>query len=434
MKSKLRASWFSAFIVLGAAAAPAGVCSAAPASASPAPARQTVVTGKVVMPDGHPAVGTKVIVTRYDPDNHALVSTTPGQVGHDGTGDFRISEDLRPLNAAEARGEAVTGTLVAYAPGLIGFGYPGQKAAIKLIPTTAVRVRVVDSGGKPLAGVVLAPWYVYYQDANDSDYNFVFLPPDLTARMRQRTDASGWATFTGLPQGYEARLHVADLRFAQLSNPSDFQLAAAPRTPDAAVTLTPAGVINGQAVFAGAAHRPSANVPVVVSMQNGDNHQAVTDAQGRFHVGQLAQGSYNIVANLGFTKLAADWTAQALTGRYVTAGHPTNVGTMRLEHGGLLTVRVTNIATGAPLSGIPIAIDGPSNANGAGLPQSYSTNAAGIYRVHLPAGSQRVYTAVSGAQDSETVIIADGESKTINFKLVSQTTALADWHCGELQR
>ncbi len=242
--------------------------------------------------------------------------------------------------------------------------------------------------------------------------------------MRRRTDAGGWATFTGLPQHYEARLHVADLRFAQLGNPSDFPLAGASRTPDAAVTLKPAGVINGRAVFAGAAHRPAANVPILVSMQGGDNHQAVTDSQGHFHVGQLAQGSYDVVANLGFTKLAADWTAPALTGRYVQPGHPTNVGTMRLEHGGLLTVRVTDIATGAPLSGIPITVAGPSNADGAGNFQSYSTNSVGVYRVHVPAGSQRVYTAVSGAQDSETVVIADGESKTIYFKLTSQNSAL----------
>ncbi len=67
-----------------------------------------------------------MVVTRYDPDDHALVSTATGQVGRGGAGRFRISEDLRPLNAAEARGEAVTGTLVAYAPGLIGFGFPGQ--------------------------------------------------------------------------------------------------------------------------------------------------------------------------------------------------------------------------------------------------------------------------------------------------------------------
>ena len=386
------------------AALSANVCCIAAPDATPKP---ETVQGKLVYPNGKPATDAVVILDTVDYSTRAISTQT---FKPDATGTVSITVD-------PAKFKTSLPVLFATSPTGIGFwngGGPGLTSTCTLEPFTSVRIQVLNSQGKPVPHVHICP------SAMMKDRTYGMWSEALPGDWNQVTDAAGYATIPKLPQGFKVFIDVADDRYACPGANSPIQLASAATSPTVTVKAIDAGSVSGRVIF-GPTKKPVVGVEIVPSgaFSIGPNTPVVTDKDGSYIIHRLPAGSCT-VSTSAHTYNLTDWLAAPVSVDVVENARSVAPDIM-LVHGGMLTGKVTDKATGKPIPKLFVSV--MSHLGGSqGSNSSGQTSQDGTFNIRVLPGMLDVYlTGFDVRVDAapQTVSIADGETKTADFQIAT---------------
>ncbi len=272
-----------------------------------------------------------------------------------------------------------------------GYGNPNTPAAtradpiiMRLLPLThRVEGTVVDERGKPIAGVKIQLRSLPYP--SDGTVHFgsgelnQWVPPAVT------DDAGRFVKI--LPEGVAAGLSASHPRYIG----PGLGLQADSRILEPMV-LEPAGGMTG--TVTDAAGRPVAGAAVSAELIEhhvrilGGGDEAVSDEQGRYVLGGLEPGVYNLV--LSRVPGRPEATARAVEGLRVRAGADTPADLTVIEGRPLRGV-VIDREDDRPVAGIRVGCYGPAYPTSAARVDSRKTDDRGRFTFHVPPGEQHVY-------------------------------------------
>jgi uncharacterized GH25 family protein len=251
------------------------------------PALAETVTGKVIGPDGKPVAGAKVFVLVFSPTSGQETKTFTS----DASGAFFVEVPAR--SDVKEKNPPVARAIVA-AP---GFGFaqtfltllPSESNTIRLEKGAAVRGKVVDSAGKPVAGADVQLRSVYIGGPRSSGASYLWLGeeirklPDLTTK----TDASGAWSLENLPaSAVHVDIVLADARYVQTSFEVPLNGSA-----DKAIVARPGAVLLGKVVDKDG--KPRSGVGVSARLENFRDGfaNAITAADGSYRLSGLPTGA-----------------------------------------------------------------------------------------------------------------------------------------------
>src|SRR5262249_51473379 len=148
----------------------------------------------------------------------------------------------------------------------------------------------VGPDGQPVSRLAVSP-RVFVGEG----HLFGFLPAEIVPQFTVHTDDDGVASIAGLPLGADVQLEMHDARFAQLGSEDGRRLTAAPVTEAKPIRLAAAASLHGLILY-GPTGKPAAGIRVGAQgtgMERGWG-EAVTDAEGHYHMRQLRAGAYNV--------------------------------------------------------------------------------------------------------------------------------------------
>lgn len=373
---------------------------------------ERALTGRVQAPDGKPIAGAAVTWVRREDRETLSVAT----VKTDGKGIFRFEQAAR-LRRPDTRSQLL---VEASGWGLTFQDVPEKDddLEVTLVPATTARITFFDPQGKPAPRL-----RVHLRFLSGENHRFAFLPQNLGDRFTYHTDEQGAVTIPSLPQGWQLRLEVSDVRFAQLTYENAVPLNKGSQTTAKPIRLQPGSSVRGRVTY-GLTGKPAVGVRVGaqgVGAERGGG-EAVTDAAGRYHLKQLAAGTYNIALDLK-GELAADWTARAHEKAYVGPGERREGLDFTLIRGALIQGKVTAADTGQPVPGAHVGVYGPAHPRSGAWVQGVQTGPDGTYRHRVPEGRQYLY--ISGvppgflrpAKPGQELTLKDGESRSVSFQL-----------------
>lgn len=373
--------------------------------AAAAPVPTLTLRGRILGVGGRPAPGVAVTLLRY---------------GISGG----LAAEFARIRTDEAGRYAVAGApagpdgwaVVADSGRSLGFGAPGGDCP--LLPPTSVRLRLIGADGRPVPNVRVQPLIlsVLRPDGRVAEFNLSVGCPD---RLQVTSNAAGVAAFAGLPQGAVASFAVLDARYVRRPPSADgLLLARAAQSGEVAVALSPGAEVAGQVTY-GPTDRPAAGVRVgAQQIGTAAWGEAVTDAGGRYRIGQLGPGRYNVALDEQSPPLGGEWTADAAAGVVLSPARPNTRANLRLVRGALITGRVTFQGSGRPAGGVEIGAYGPAHpATGAWVGGGW-TDGGGAYQIRVPPGRQRVYPmpGASPGQGAD-VSVGDGRNAVVDFAL-----------------
>jgi hypothetical protein len=181
---------------------------APPGSQSDAPGRADDLPGRVVDRSGAAVAGARIWALYGGRDTETVATATT-----DGEGRFvlpRVVNRIRPPGYSQDLGlfaRARDGSIGWLRPRARG-GPEGQGVSIELEAVGDLRSRLTDQGGRPIAGVDVAPVLL---SRTDTDYQW--LSPEASAVLRATTAADGSFVLKGIPRGATIYLRVADPKF-----------------------------------------------------------------------------------------------------------------------------------------------------------------------------------------------------------------------------
>jgi hypothetical protein len=326
--------------VPGTSVAPTTRPATAPAT-NPAPDGSARVHGIVLDPARKPVAGARVVVVVSRPNTSLPPpeALAEGKSGNDGRFDltFRKPEartfpnpsnfesPLVPADTAIAPAR-VAGMDAAQSP-LVVASADGSGAAwdqsdrageltLRLVRDRPIEGRICDLEGRPVAGVTVRPYAILPYVASDAtpvnrapslkEPEPTLYHPSLSSTVAQATtDTDGRFRITGVGADRTVILHFDSPRVAL----PPVQVITRNQVPPTRMAKTGGRVFGGQQyysakpeLFAAPArsvigkvrdletHRPLAGVKVVAISLTGSRQEAMTDAQGEFHVGGLAKG------------------------------------------------------------------------------------------------------------------------------------------------
>lgn len=335
-----------------------------------------------------------------------------------------------PLNKT---GEKYTATLVVRSPGLglsMARLWPAPKriTEIRLVRPVAVRGRLFLPNGGPAAGVRIATSILVRRQSSGAPSLFLQtgIAPGLAPTAE--TDARGGFTLEGLPPQTSVRYDADDVRFARLGYGERIETGEGASVAARPVRLKRAGRVAGRITRNG---KPVAGVRVGAqvnndkgSMESGEWGDATTDAKGHYAIERLAPNVYNVALDLS-TGLDAEVTARAHEAVAVQEGQRIDGMDFDLVPGALIEGKVA-LPDGKPVSGAYVGVYGPAHPGSSAWVQSAITDAAGHFRLRVPAGAQRVYMADSRYQAEEAhVTTTDGASTHVDLRATVKQEAPA---------
>ncbi|MES2462534.1 MAG: carboxypeptidase regulatory-like domain-containing protein [Armatimonadota bacterium] len=389
------------------------------------------VTGKVVGPDGKPVAGAKIFANFYSPtaagrlDSKTLISDVSGA----------FSLDVSPFPNQKEKNPAVA-IVYAAAP---GFGLAqamltlnsGEGNTIRLEKGIAVRGKVVDSAGEPVAGVEVRLWSVYLGGSRGSGSNYLWLRDDfgLDLKITAKTDAKGVWTMADIPAtAVHANVALADPKYVQVA--SEIPVGAANPKP---LVALPAAVLVGKVVGSDGKPRAGINVSARPENYGQGTGSARTAADGSYRIAGLPTGAFTVWVNApmrlvsGATKPSEE-VAAPLRQVSITAGKETTVPNLVLLQGGLVEGSVTDAVDGKPLSGVTVSVMDSMGAYGDVIS---SSGPDGRFALRLPPGKHRLITSElegylssteTGEENAVLVTIKDGETVPFSFRLARALT------------
>jgi beta-lactamase regulating signal transducer with metallopeptidase domain/protocatechuate 3,4-dioxygenase beta subunit len=257
--------------------------------------------------------------------------------------------------------------------------------------TQTVRGTLVDSDGKPLSHIrVAVDWLT--DAANHAVNQYAVGDEELGSAT---TDRNG--TFMiRLPEGARGSLEPHDLDWQRT------RITIKPETRDLGrIMLARAGRIQGRVVDA-ATGKPLASQQVLAQAQ--DTSQvaqgfvsfgwAVTDREGKYAIGGLSPGKFNVLFGGGVRGSAEQpsLTALAVEGVDVSVARPVQADFLA-STGRLLSGKVLDSDSGNPLAKIFVGYYGPARPNSGAACLMVRTNADGSFEFHVPPGVSRIYVA-----------------------------------------
>jgi len=195
---------------------------------------------------------------------------------------------------------------------------------------------------------------------------------------------------------------------------------------------SPAAVIQGRAMYADTG-KPAVGVRVqaqAISTYASGGHttfgSAVTDAEGRYWLMNLAPANYNIWAE------ADGWTMNAIESLPLEAGQKISDANLQLVKGGFIKGSVVDKDTGGPIAfaeGLPIRIGiyGPARPQTGHAVEDVVVNSDGEFLIRVPAGRNYPYimsvlpksVAIGREFQNVGVIVEDGKTTEVKFSVKS---------------
>ena len=341
-------------------------------------------------PDAGPFRVLVVNAQRKDVPNMTVEVRAPDQPRHSyTTGDkstVSIPGDVAVEGAvvSAARGREALGWVQVGDQPQAGTG--SRRAWMMLVPLThRVEGSVVDRDGKLVAGARIGVEMLYHPTNRALNQDLRSQDPLLGFVV---TDDAGKFTVT-LPQDTRARLRALHTR----SISPAIEVAANARTLGPA-TLEPTGGIAGRLTDA-ATGKPVAGAAVAAQLlERRQRHltdgwgQAVTDDRGRFAIGELESGVYNVVLlEVPGREQAAARSVEAIR---VRAGDDATADLSVIEGKPLRGV-VIDRETNRPMAAAQVGCQGSALPRSGTAIMGTQTGAQGRFVFHVPPGEQFVY-------------------------------------------
>jgi uncharacterized GH25 family protein len=363
------------------------------------------MTVTVVGPDGKPVAGAAVFLMKaYDADTTAVETKTDAQ--------GRVSF-AAPRAVFVAPGAPL---------GVGGGVFDGKKATaatVRLARAGSVAGRVVDAGGKPLAGAKVGPEYLTFGDAGADEgvVAFMPLPESVAERLRVMTGADGAFQIKEMPsRAGSVMVRLRDERFiaARMGLP----LPEAERKATEALVAKPGAVLKGQVVDA-ATGKPAPGVLVHaqgVGIQDGGGN-ARSGADGTFALIGLPEGRFNV----SVTDPRGAAVAKSLEGVKATPGRTTTLADLNMTPGGFVIGRLIDADTKQPIAvEAAVGVHGPHRPQSSAMIDRTEVKKDGTYRLRVPSGTSSVYLTQPPEgyvydQKLIPVTVAEGGTQTVDF-------------------
>ena len=249
-------------------------------AADPAATASTQVTGTVETPDGKPATNATVTLKLYDyRDNQVTfsVSTKP-----DSSGKFAFT---LPLSGTQQIKDHASLLIASSPDGVAVWNVdPAKPEAITIEPLTSLRIHLQDSHGNPVPNIEITP-----ENLVNEHNGGPLLSKLLTPQWDQVTDASGNATFRGLPQKDTFVIDVHAVGYAPLADDGGIYLGDSAKAPDQTYQMSVARTISGTLRY-GSSNEPVPNVSLVARSSSTAYSvpSAKTDSSGKFKLRHCA--------------------------------------------------------------------------------------------------------------------------------------------------
>jgi protocatechuate 3,4-dioxygenase beta subunit len=274
---------------------------------------------------------------------------------------------------------------------------------------------VVDARGKPIPGVRIRVVSLQHE-ANGAIVNDGS-DPDHSAIGPAVTDDAGRFRLN-LPRDASARLQANHPRYAG----PIFSARADARTIEP-VALEDTGGIAGTVIDAASgraveAARVSAQAIERYTLLRGGGGLAISDARGRFQIGGLAPGVYNLL--LDGTPRGERFTAQAIEGVRVRAGFDA-AADLKLVAGHRIHGTAIDARTHKPLVAAPIRCYSTARPGSGTAWHPTSTDVQGHFEFFVPAGPARVLIANPGLvghlHEATVIVPADRDPEPIRLAI-----------------
>jgi RNA polymerase sigma factor (sigma-70 family) len=303
-------------------------------------------------------------------------------------------------------------------------GTRADPLVMKLLPLThRVEGSAVDRDGKPIAGVTIEPQILSNTTNGAMIFSLQRLAPRAGALLAAAvTDPAGKFVLM-LPEETNVVLRTAHPRYIGRTQAQPESRVLEP------IILEPAGAITGK-VTDEATGRPVAGANIGAQLieyrrrGQGGWGDALTDEKGRFVIGSLEPGVYNLLFQRARGRTQA--TARAVEGLRVRAGADTSVD-LTLIDGRPLRGLVIDQETEQPVAGASVGCYGPATPQSGAAVESRRTDDAGRFTFYLPPGEQHVYImdgSSFGHLSRRTVVLPDqGDIEPVRLVRTNPATA-----------
>jgi hypothetical protein len=362
---------------------------------TPLAAEVVTVKGVVLLPDGKPAAGARVVTTYMAPlTGNDLQETTA-----DAAGKFTLTVDGQPGGAMAA--------LLPGHPLALAAAKPGEDITLRFgDQSAALTGTVVDQQDKPVAGAQVGLVSVYLLAPVRPGLTLVRHNTEYL--LQTTTGADGRFSIPDLPPDASVQYVAQAPGLAQSADSA--QLGQG----DARISLGPEATIIGRVTRDG---QPAPGILVHCSgrfsNQFGLVVAAVTAADGTYRLEHLGAGR----ASLSLSQVPEGYAAPLLPMLTLQTGDHLTGQDFVLTPGALLTGKVTAAGTGAPVAGASVSC----YVGGGGLSGGYSaqTDATGVHHLRVAPGQGQIVAQGAppdrrywtGSPDRVSVTVAEGDTR-----------------------
>ncbi len=368
------------------------------------------VTGKVVNPDGKPIAGAKIYIYLFDTRKSFDFSAGA-------EGEFAVE-----VNSVLPRSDNSIGIVTAYAPGYLQLcaRLKWSNNTLTLSASTTLSGTVVDTAGKPLAGVPvrLSGWHDTTPSNGVPWISSWAWRKDFTAV----TAAGGAFTLPAIPPNGTASLFLDDDRFVRAGK--DITLVAGKPTAPVQLIARPGAIVTGRVLTPEGL--PAAHAVVHCTAMPENRNSAVTTGwaqtamDGSYRITGLATGSYRLYADSDDDA----WLGIPLTDIALREGRQTKAPELHTHAGALLQGTVVDAETGLPLPHAGVWLESITRFGDKLGRTGVGVDATGDFHFRTPPTRVTIqgedltqgYTQQMAAE-AQTVDLPEGKSVTVTVKL-----------------
>ena len=338
-------------------------------------------------------------------------------------GSFSVKIDRRNLKGSgmSLQTGKLPPSVVAYRPGYaLGFQQifatsDFAHTDIRIGGSETIKGMVRDRSGNPVeeARITIQGMYSMMGDVAPASILTCSAIPEMSAK----TGGNGEFVLNGLPEGVQKVVKIEAKGFA-----TRLELYAPEGNDGSTYTLEPEGFIEGRIVY-GDTGKPAKDIPVQALMfENGKLAlaKAATDKDGRFRIQALLPGKYFIA--LASEETPPDLVAAPVENIRVEPGKTIAGVELKLISGGVITGKVSDMETGAPIGDQLIRLR-VADSGSILMVGSTSTDENGVYRLRSIPGKMWVVIQATGKYESasssqQEVTVSDGRNVSgIDFQL-----------------
>ncbi len=370
MTTPLRRALFALALSFAVPLAPTSVW-ATPAQTAPA---TVTLRARVSDAAGQAVVGADVVVVQRDDDYKPKITAFKT----DAQGRFEIA-GVKPKFGVEA---------FVYLAGYAlqrEFVVPDSDNGITLKKGESASGKVVDADGKPVAGARVKMTRLVLSAEDAGDFRFRYVQIDalensvLTRALETKTDANGVWELADLPIGSQGTFQLDDPRFARdekFGSPGENKQIV----PD--LKATPGANLKGRVVAPDGKPVAGAQINVNVGEKQSSYAETVTAKDGTYSLQSLPPGDAAIKVKSPDSPLAPT----SIKGVAVVAGGTATAPDIKLGAGVLLTGKIIDKDSKAPVAGARVMIQGDFGD----VPTTVSGK-DGTYQARVPQGKIRFY-------------------------------------------